>query len=99
MFSTDTVSTLAPFSVISAILFAVSIRESDYSVRVKVITGRVLFALSLLFGIPVLGMLFSADWGSLPKHTANGLISTAALTVILLCSVLKLLPPVSMPRD
>lgn len=99
MSRTDTMSILLVFAAMVIFLVAVVLRYSDCSIRIKIIGGRVLLASSFIYGIPALGLLFHHDLDSLPEHTVNGLIATVSLAAILLFNVLKLFPPVSMPRD
>ena len=98
MSSTDTVSILLVFAAMAVFLVAVVLRYSDCSFRVKVIAGRALLALSLLCGLASVFLAYWSDLDNLPKHTANGLISTVSLTIVVLYNVLKMFPPISM-RD
>ena len=94
----DTMSVLLVFAVMAVFLVAVVLRYSDCIFRVKVIAGRVLLALSFLCGLASAFLAYWSDLDSLPKHTANGLISTASLAIVVLYNVLKMFPPISM-RD
>ena len=91
----DTMSILLVFAVMAVLLVAVVLRYSDCSFRVKAIAGRVLLAMSFLFGLTSAFLVYWSDLDSLPKHTANGLISTASLTIVVLYNVLKMFPPIS----
>lgn len=95
----DVMTLLLVFAAMVIFLVAVVLRYSDCSIRIKIIGGRVLLASSFMYGISALGLLFHHDLDSLPEHTVNGLIATVSLAAILIFNVLKLFPPVSMPRD
>lgn len=95
----DVMTLLLVFAAMVIFLVAVVLRYSDCSIRTKIISGRVLLASSFMYGISALALLFHHDLDNLPEHTANGLIATVSLAAILLFNVLKLFPPVSMPRD
>lgn len=100
MSRTDTMSILLVFAAMVIFLVAVVLRYSDCSIRIKIIGGRVLLASSFLYGVSaLLALLFHYDLDNLPEHTVNGLIATVSLAAILLFNVLKLFPPVSIPRD
>ena len=94
----DVMSLMLVFAAMAIFLVAVVLRYSDYSIRIKMIGGRVLLASSFMYGISALALLFHHDLDSLPEHTVNGLIATVSLAAILLFNVLKMFPPISM-RD
>lgn len=94
----DAMTLLLVFAAMVIFLVAVVLRYSDYSIRIKMIGGRVLLASSFMYGISALALLFHHDLDSLPEHTVNGLIATVSLAAILLFNVLKMFPPISM-RD
>lgn len=95
----DAMSLLLVFAAVAIFLIAVVLRYSDCSIRIKIIGGRVLLASSFLYGVSALALLFHYDLDNLPEHTVNGLIATVSLAAIMLFNILKMFPPVSMPRD
>lgn len=92
----DVMTLLLVFAAMAIFIVAVILRYSDYSIRIKMIGGRVLLASSFMYGISALALLFHHDLDSLPEHTVNGLIATVSLAAILLFNVLKMFPPISM---
>lgn len=98
MSQTDVMTLLLVFAAMVIFLVAVVLRYSDCSIRIKMIGGRVLLALSFIYGISALVLLFHYDLDNLPSRTVNGLIATVSLSMVLIFNVLKMFPPISM-RD
>lgn len=93
---TDTMSILLVFAMTAIIGVAIVIRHSDHRVnRVKITASRVLTALSVLSALSSVTLFCSTDLDNVPRHTADGLVSTISLGATTIASVLFLLPPIS----
>lgn len=92
---TDTMSILLVFAMTAIIGVTIVIRHSDHSNRVKITASRVLTALSVLSALSSVALFCSTDLDNVPRHTADGLVSTISLGVTAIASVLFLLPPIS----
>lgn len=76
---TDTMSILLVFAMTAIIGVTIVIRHSDYSNRVKITASRVLTTLSVLSALSSVTLFCSTDLDNVPRHTADGLVSTISL--------------------
>ena len=75
----DTMSILLVFVMTAIIGVTIVIRHSDHSNRVKITASRVLTALSVLSALSSVALFCSTDLDNVPRHTADGLVSTISL--------------------